>query len=419
MPTDPTDQPLFELIKALPKSDLHVHLDGSLRLGTLIELAREQQVELPSYTEDGLRELVFRPAYANLTEYLEGFKYTVPALQTAEALERATYELAEDCWQEGVCYIEIRFAPQLHVHERLSLHAVVDAVARGIRRAEAEFNQSDAVLQGRFPPFHAAIIFCAMRFFRAGFSQGYQACFNASPFSPPEEVFHRASLDLARAAAHFKNEAGLPVSGFDLAGQEKGYPAVRHLESFQVAHGAFLGKTVHAGEDYGPESIFQAIGDLHADRIGHGTTLLDPSAVTDPAVEDPQAYIDRLCQYVADRRITLEVCLTSNRQTVPAFHGNLSEHPFREMVRRRLSTTLCTDNRLVSDTDVTREVLLAVETFGLRPKELHDLLTYGFKRSFFPGPYLEKRLYVRQVLDVMGQVFSAWNARHPDHPFAS
>lgn len=413
------DPRLAELIRALPKSDLHVHLDGSLRLPTLIELARDQSVDLPSNTEDGLLELAFKPTYNDLGEYLQGFKYTCAVLQTEEALERVAYELAEDCQHEGVCYLEVRFAPQLHVHPDLSLAQVVRAVARGLDRAGRAFNARAEVASGKVPPFHAGIILCALRFFLPKFSSGYQAYYDSSRYSPPDEVFKRASLDLARAAAHFKNEQGLPVTGFDLAGREKGYPAEVHEQAYQIAHEAFLGKTVHAGEDFGPESIFQAIGDLHADRIGHGTWLLNPARVTDPKIADPKDYVDRLAQYVADHRITLEVCLTSNQQTVPELAGDLSRHPFGQMVQKRLSTTICTDNRLVSRTTVSREVQLAVETFGLSVKELRDILTYGFKRSFFPGPYLQKRNYVRNVLDVMNRVIAEWKDRYPDHPLAS
>ncbi len=397
---------LTRLVTQLPKTDLHVHLDGSLRLATLIELAAEAGVTLPSSTPEGLLETVFKPHYNNLAEYLEGFRYTVAVLQTPESLERAAFELCEDSWNEGVCYLEIRFAPQLHVSPRLSLADVVRAVARGIARAEKQFGAEPRVVAGEWPPFHAGIIFCALRMFLPEFSACYRGYFDACGFSPRDEIFARASLDLARAATHLRSVEGLPVVGFDLAGQEKGYPADTHEEAFQVVHEAFLGKTVHAGEDYGPESIFMAIGDLHADRIGHGTWLLDATRVTDPKVKDPKGYIERLAQYVADRRITIEVCLTSNQQTVPEFAQDLARHPFAEMVRRRLSTTLCTDNRLVSNTSVTQEVVRAITTFSLQAKELHDILAYGFKRSFFPGPYLEKRAYVRKVLDAMETVFS-------------
>ncbi|MBI4879511.1 MAG: adenosine deaminase family protein [Planctomycetes bacterium] len=401
---------LEPLIRALPKSDLHVHLDGSLRLETLIDLAREQGVELPSFSAAGLRELVFKPRYASLADYLQGFRYTVAVLQSAEALERVAYELAVDCWNEGVCYFEVRFAPQLHVHSRLRVPDVVRAVARGLKRAEDEVDAQPAVKERARPPLRAAIIFCALRFFEPAYSKSYRGYFDACAYSPPEEVFARASVDLARAAVHLRNEEGLPVTGFDLAGQEKGYPAEAHRMAYQVAHEGFLGKTVHAGEDYGPESIFQAIGDLHADRLGHGTWLLEPSRVTDPRIENPQKYVDLLAQYVADHRITVEVCLTSNQQTVPELAGDLARHPFGEMMRKRISTALCTDNRLVSDTNMTREVMLAVKAFDLSLKALRDILIYAFKRSFYPGPYLEKRRYVRSVLDATNRVVAEWTA---------
>jgi adenosine deaminase len=156
---------------------------------------------------------------------------------------------------------------------------------------------------------------------------------------------------------------------------------------------------VHAGEDYGPESIFQAIGDLHADRIGHGTWLFDETKITSPRIKDRRRYVEDLSEFVADKRITIEVCLTSNQQTVPELADDLRQHPFAEMRRRRLSTTLCTDNRLVSHTTVSQEIARAVEAFDLTPREVRDILIYGFKRSFFPGTYLEKRGYVRDVIN--------------------
>jgi adenosine deaminase len=396
-----------ELIRKLPKTDLHVHLDGSLRLGTLIELARERKVALPSETEEGLRDQVFRPRYRDLAEYLEGFRYTVAVLQDKEALERAACELAEDCQAEGVRYLEVRFAPQLHVKPGLELPAVVEAVDRGLRRAALAFNRRPEVASGAEPRFVAGIILCAMRFFLPQFSAGYRRFFEAMPEAPPAEVYAAASMEVARAAARLRRESGLLVVGVDLAGREKGYPADDHRDAYQVAHEAFLGKTVHAGEDYGPESIFQAIGDLHADRIGHGTWLFDETKIHDPRITDRKRYVEELAQFVADKRITLEVCLTSNQQTVPELADDLRKHPFGEMRRRRLSCTFCTDNRLVSHTTVSHEIARAVEAFALGPDELRDLLIYGFKRSFFPGTYQEKRTYVRQVIDYTNQVMAA------------
>ncbi len=396
----------LELIRRLPKTDLHVHLDGSLRLSTLIELARQRRVPLPSETPEGLEELVFRPSYANLAEYLNGFQYTVAALQDAESLERAAFELAQDCQAEGVRYVEVRFAPQLHVQPGFDISGVVRAVDRGLRRAAAEFNARPEVRSGGEPPFGAGILLCAMRFFRPGFSLGFRRFFEALPEAPEQEVHAAASLEVARAAARLRREEGLLVVGIDLAGQEKGYPAEDHRQAYQVAHEAFLGKTVHAGEDYGPESIFQAIGDLHADRIGHGTWLFDATKISHSAIRDPRRYVEDLAEFIADKRITIEVCLTSNQQTVPELASDLRRHPFAEMRRRRLSTTFCTDNRLVSHTTVSKEIERAVEAFALSPREVRDILVYGFKRSFYPGTYLEKRAYVRQAIDYANRVIS-------------
>jgi len=396
----------LDLIRRLPKTDLHVHLDGSLRLSSLIEMARERGVGLPAETEEGLRERVFRPHYRDLPEYLEGFRYTVAVLQDAEALERAAFELAEDCQAEGVRYLEARFAPQLHVQPGFEVPDVVRAVDRGLRRAALAFNRRPEVASGLEPPFAAGIILCALRFFLPEFSSGYRRFFEAMPEAPAGEVFAAASMEVARAAARLRREEGLLVVGVDLAGREKGYPADDHRQAYQVAHEAFLGKTVHAGEDYGPESIFQAIGNLHADRIGHGTWLFDETKIHDPRIGDRRRYVEELAQFVADKRITLEVCLTSNQQTVPELASDLRKHPFAEMRRRRLSTTFCTDNRLVSHTTVSNEIARAVEAFALTPGELRDILIYGFKRSFFPGTYQEKRAYVRQVIDYTNRVMA-------------
>jgi adenosine deaminase len=388
-----------ETIRRLPKTDLHVHLDGSLRLGTLIELAREQRIELPSFTEDGLRAIVFRDHYANLTEYLEGFRHTVAVLQGREALERAACELCEDCQAEGVRYVEIRFAPQLHVQSGFEFSDVVTAVDAGIRRASRSFNARPEVQSGREPRFAAGIILCALRAFTPDLSEGYRRIAIALPEASPQELHAAASVQVARAAARLKHEEGLLVVGVDLAGQEHGHPAEEHREAYQVAHEAFLGKTVHAGEDYGPESIFQAIGNLHADRIGHGTWLFDESKIETRKITNRKAYVERLAQFVADKRITIEVCLTSNQQTVPELGADLSRHPFGEMRKRRLSTTICTDNRLVSNITVSNEIARAIEAFALTDREVRDILIYGFKRSFFPGTYLEKRAYVRKMID--------------------
>lgn len=394
-----------ELIARLPKSDLHLHLDGSLRLDTLIELARLRKIALPSATPDGLLELVFKRAYKNLPEYLRGFEFTVACLQDAEALERAAYELCLDCRAENVFYIEMRFAPQLHVRGDFGVRDVLKAVCRGIARAKKEINGAPDVKAGKVPAFEAGVIVCALRFFLPVFSEHYRAYFEALPTAPANEIYALASLELARAAVVAAEEDGLPVVGFDLAGQERGFPAKDHQAAYQLAHEHFLGKTVHAGEDYGPESIFQAITDCHADRIGHGTWLFSQKHIRDRSITDKRRYIEKLVRYVAERRITLEVCLTSNQQTIPELRDDLKKHPFRRMREARCSVTLCTDNRLVSRTTMTDEVDKAVTAFGLEPRALKDVLIYGFKRSFYPGTYPEKRDWVRAVLNFMEDGF--------------
>ncbi len=394
-----------DLIERLPKSDLHLHLDGSLRLDTLIELAKARNVKLPSASPEGLLELVFKRAYKNLPEYLKGFEFTVACLQDAEALERAAYELCWDCRRENVFYIEMRFAPQLHVRGEFGVRDVLKAVCRGIERAKKEINSTAEVKQAKVPAFEAGVIVCALRFFLPVFSEHYRAYFEALPSAAPSEIYALASLELARAAVRAAEEDGLPVVGFDLAGQERGFPAKDHQAAFQLAHEHFLGKTVHAGEDYGPESIFQAITDCHADRIGHGTWLFSKKHIRDRRIVDKDRFVEKIVRFVAERRITLEVCLTSNQQTIPELRDNLKKHPFRKMREARCSVTLCTDNRLVSRTTMTDEVEKAVDAFGLDPRALKDVLIYGFKRSFFPGPYPAKRDWVRSVLNHMEDVF--------------
>ena len=387
-----------EYLHKLPKTDLHLHLDGSIRLGTLIELAAAAKVGLPSATEQGLLDLVFKENYDSLEEYLVGFGLTNKVMQTPEQLEQIACELAEDNQAEGVRYIEVRFAPQLHTHDRLSTLDVFQAVGRGLERAKQAFNQRPEVESGAEPPFEYGIIACAMRYFNEHFSAFYGDFMRIHAFSHHERVHGLASFELVQAAARARDELGVPVVGVDLAGPEEGYPPIHHREAYLEAQRLFLGKTVHAGEAYGPESIYQAITELHAERIGHGTSLLNPAAVSDPAIKDPRRYVDRLAQVIASRRITLEVCLTSNQQTNPAYR-RLVAHPFGDMMDLRLSVTICTDNRTVSRTTVTDELYKAVTAFDLSPRGLKNLLVYGFKRSFFPGRYDEKRRYVRRCME--------------------
>lgn len=386
-----------EFLEKIPKTDLHLHLDGSLRISTLIELAKAAKVPLPSETEAGLQELVFKEKYRDLPDYLQGFGLTCAVLQTPENLERVAYELAQDNIAENVRYVEVRYAPQLHVRPGFPVEEVIECVNRGLERAQKEHNASAAVRQGADIPFHYGIITCAMRFFNRHMSAYYAQLFDVMPHAPAKEIMAVASLEMARAAAALAHQKGIPVVGFDLAGAEAGFPALDHKEAYQYAHVHFLKKTVHAGEAYGPESIFQAITECHADRLGHGTWLFAADHIQDPAIKDRDYYVKCIVDYVATRRITLEVCPTSNLQTIPAI-ASVADHPLRKMLDANLSVSINTDNRLVSRTSVTRELELVCNSLPVTPAKLRNIILAGFKGSFF-GPYGEKRALVRQVIN--------------------
>jgi len=387
-----------DFIRDLPKTDLHIHLDGSLRLSTLIELAQKKKIELPSYTEEGMRELVFKEGYANLPEYLHGFQYTCAVMNDPESLERVAYELAWDNIKENVRYLEIRFAPMLHMNEKLGMEEVLSAVDKGLARAKKEYNNQLVRENESSPLFEYGIIACAMRMFTGGFSPYYQKISEAHQYMPEKQLYGMGSLELARGVVSVRDKMGLQIVGFDLAGAEDGFPAEDHREAYHYVHTNFMKKTVHAGEAYGAESIFQAISVLYADRIGHGYHLFDEDYIRDPRITDRPKFIRRLSQYIAESRLTIEVCLTSNLDTDPLL-TSIADHPFRKMNELKLSTTICTDNRLVSNTTLTHELKLAVDNFNLTARDLKSIIIYGFKRSFFPRGYREKRIYVRRVID--------------------
>jgi adenosine deaminase len=316
-------------LRQLPKAELHCHLDGSVRPETLVELAREHRVQLPRQTPEELAEFMRVDDAQSLEDYLRRFDVTISVMQSEEALERIAYELAEDAADDGVRYIEIRNAPLLNVVQGLTLVQAVEAPLRGLRKAENDFG-----ITARF-------IICGLRQF------------------PPE-----SSLEMARLAVEFKNDG---VVAFDLAGGEKGNPASRHAEAFRYARENNLAVTVHAGEGDGAESVREAVHICGANRIGHGTRL----------IEDPD-----LTQYVNDRRIALEVCLTSNVQTRVA--DSYASHPFREYFDRGLNVTLNTDNRLMSATTLTDEYVYAAEHLGFTVEELAGIALNGFESAFLP-----------------------------------
>jgi len=391
-----------EFLLKIPKTDLHLHLDGSLRLSTLIELAKKEHVALPSYTEEGMRKAVFKDKYKNLGEYLKGFSYTLAVMQNAANIERIAYELAEDNLNEGVRYIEVRFAPQQHCSKDLTPSEAVRAAVRGLQKAQNEHNAKAEVKSGKDIPFHFGIILCAMRSFNKDMSPYYAHLIQTLEYAKKDEIFAIASLELARTAVILKRE-NLPIVGFDLAGEEAGFPPEDHWKAYQYVHEAFIRKTVHAGEAYGPESIFQAITECHANRIGHGTSLFDASSIKDKKVKNKKRYVEELASYIASERIGIEVCITSNMQTLPNIKS-VAHHPIAEMVKRGLSVSICTDNRLVSNTTVTKEYELLCKNIPLTKREFRNIVIAGFKGSFFYGLYNDKRRFVHKAVDLYNRL---------------
>ena len=387
-----------EFLKEMPKNDLHLHLDGSLRIKSLIEMAKKTQTKLPSETEEGLKELVFKENYANLGEYLNGFQYTCNVLRDLESIEQAAYELAIDNQNEGVNYIEARFAPQLLIDSKkgLTFESIMQATYQGFEKAKKEYNNSTAVKKEGKPEFHYGIINCAMRMFGPkGFSPYYTKLFEVMNYSRNMQVITFAAMEMVRASVKLRDQKGIPIVGIDLAGQEEGYPAGKFKEVYAYAHKNFMNKTVHAGEAYGAESIFEAITECYADRIGHGYSLFMPDRILDKSITNKEKYIKDLASFIADQRTVIEVCLTSNMQTNPNIK-DIKNHKFKDMIDNRMATTICTDNRLVSNTTVTKEYRLAVDNFKIPLKRLKDIVAYGYKKSFHPGTYVEKRSFSKE-----------------------
>jgi adenosine deaminase len=329
-----------ELLRRLPKAELHCHLDGSVRPRTLLELGLEQGVALPASDEVSLREYMLVRQARDLEEYLARFEVTLAVLQRANALERVAYELATDAADEGVRYLEVRYSPILNVRGGLSLGETVEAPLRGLERAQRE------------RPIVARLIICAIR--------------NMSP---------DVSLELARLAVSYRHRG---VVGFDLAGGEAGNPASRHARAFEHARGHDMACTCHAGEGDGAHSVREAVHVCGAARLGHATRLIDDESLTD---------------YVNDRRIALEICLTSNVQTHAA--SSYETHPLRQYYERGLNVVLNTDNRLMSGTTLVDEYDHAVTRLGFGFDELARIALNGFESAFLP--HAERQLLVERA----------------------
>jgi len=324
-----TPSPTRDLLRRLPKAELHCHLDGSVRPATMLDLARQYERPMPAADADSLREYMTVSDARNLEDYLERFAITLSVMQTADSLDRIAYELAEDAARDGVRYIEVRYAPVLNVREGLSLEEAVEAPLRGLARAH-----EDHGITGR-------VIVCAIR--------------NMAP---------SVSQELAELAVAYRHRG---VVGFDLAGGEAGNPARAHARAFEYARMHDLACTCHAGEGDGAESVREAVHVCGAHRIGHATRLIEDTSLTD---------------YCNDRRIPLEICLTSNVQTHAV--SSYAAHPFREYYDRGLNVVLNTDNRLMSGVTLTDEYVHAAESLDFSFDELSRVALNGFESCFLP-----------------------------------
>src|ERR1700737_1660470 len=350
-----TEVPVTDaLLHALPKTDLHCHLDGSLRLRTMLELAEEQKVSLPADSEEGLaRAIKVGERHRSLEEYLKGFEITLSVLQTEAALYRAAYELALDAHAENCRLLEVRYAPVLHLNKGLKPTVVVEAVLEGLRAASRETG------------IIAGVLVCGIR--------------NMSP---------QTSLRLAELSVAYKNRG---VLGFDLAGAEHGNPAKDHQEAFQLILNNNINCTVHAGEAYGPPSIAQSLHYCGAHRIGHGVRLREDGD---------------LLNYVNDHRIPLECCPSSNVQTGAV--AEIASHPFKFFLDFGIRVTVNTDNRLMTDTTVTKELSILSRQFGLTIEDLKNTLVAGFKSAFLT--FHDRAQLVRAARKEMEEVIARFAA---------
>jgi adenosine deaminase len=331
-----------ELLRRLPKAELHCHLDGSVRPETLLELGREYTVAMPRDDVDALREYMRVDDARSLEDYLARFDVTLSVMQTAEALERIAYELSMDAAHDGVRYIEVRYAPVLNVRLGLSLGAAVEGPLRGLERAERDGGAK------------ARVIICGLR--------------HMSP---------DVSMELARLAVAYKRRG---VVAFDLAGGELGNPASMHAAAFAYARENDLACTCHAGEGADASSVREAVHICGAHRIGHATRLYEDESLT---------------QFVNDRRIALEICLTSNVQTKAV--ESLEQHPLRRYFDAGMNVVLNTDNRLMSGTTLTDEYLLAARHFAFTFDELSAIALNSFESAFLPWTEREALLTDAQM----------------------
>lgn len=328
-----------DMIKRVPKVELHDHLDGGLRIETIIELSEKENLPLPSHDSEELKAWFVRGCMQkSLSLYLETFQYTIAVMQTKDNLERIAFEAIEDLAKENVVYAEIRFAPDLHTQKGLNLEEVVTAVLAGLDRGKAKTG------------LQYGLILCAMR---------------------NEDPAH--TLEIAELAVAFSDRG---VVAFDIAGDEYGHPPKKHLEAFQYIRNKNFNITIHAGEAFGVESIWQAIQICGAHRIGHGVRLVEDMHIEGSSI----LKLGSLSQFVLDRRIPMEMCLTSNVGTGAV--ESYEKHPFPIFFKNNFRVFLCSDNRLMSDTNLTKEFTIAAEKYNLSLRDIEKITINAMKSAF-------------------------------------
>ncbi|MGW0833020.1 adenosine deaminase [Streptomyces prunicolor] len=340
--------PTPDQIRRAPKVLLHDHLDGGLRPGTIVELARDAgYTGLPETDPDKLGVWFAEAADSgSLERYLETFSHTVAVMQTRDALIRVARECAEDLAEDGVVYAEVRYAPEQHLDAGLSLEEVVEAVNEGFRQGELLARESGRRIR-------VGALLTAMR--------------------------HAArSLEIAELANRYRDLGGGGVVGFDIAGAEAGFPPTRHLDAFEYLKRENNHFTIHAGEAFGLPSIWQALQWCGADRLGHGVRIIDDIQVK----EDGSVELGRLASYVRDKRIPLELCPSSNLQTGAA--DSYAEHPIGLLRRLHFRATVNTDNRLMSHTSMSKEFEHLVEAFGYSLDDMQWFSVNAMKSAFIP-----------------------------------
>ena len=342
----------LEMIGQAPKALLHDHLDGGLRPSTVLDIAGQIGYdELPADDDAALANWFRTAAHSgSLVRYLEPFAHTVAVMQSPEALHRVAFECVEDLAADNVVYAEVRFAPELHLAGGLSLDEVVDAVLAGFADGEKA-----AAAEG-----HPIVVRCLVTAMR-----------------------HAArSRDIAELAIRFRDKG---VVGFDIAGAEAGYPPTRHLDAFEYMRSQNARFTIHAGEAFGLPSIHEALAFCGADRLGHGVRIVDDIEV----LPDGTAVLGRLAAILRDKRIPLEMCPSSNVQTGAV--ESIESHPFDLLARLRFRVTVNTDNRLMSDTTMSQEMLRLVEAFGYGWSDLERFTINAMKSAFI---HFDERLAI-------------------------